>query len=177
MSQLLTPYFNCENTDESIESVIKRLIYEDSDGNLILNVTSGESTVNIGQVEIFTVPVLESLVDDVDIPMGTNYYPDEEGEEMGAYKLLSFTGKLIDSDNTTSIYIQGTNDESPLTADWITLYGYDTTSNTFVNVMSAVSTTKLIGWDFDNFNYNRYRVKLVTGDSSNTVIIKLRKLY
>lgn len=119
--------------------------------------------------------VEESLLDTTNVAAATNYYPASTGAPMAGYKDLSLTGKIIDSDNTTTMTLEGTNDEDTTNADWVQLYGYDTKNNALVNSIAAASTTTTFAWDFDEFNYRHFRVKLVTGDSTNTVIIKLRR--
>ena len=70
-----------------------------------------------------------------------------------------------------------TNDEDTTNADWVAVYGFRTDTNASSNLITTggVAGTYTFAMDFDNLNYSYYRVKLVTADSTNTVIIKMRR--
>ncbi len=116
-----------------------------------------------------------SLVDTTNIAANTYYYPSSSGMAMVGYKDFSLTGKMIDAAATSTLTVEGTNDEVLAGADWIQVWGYDTKNNTLVNSVAVVSGTTTFAWDFDNLNYKYVRVKLVTGDGTNTIIVKARQ--
>lgn len=122
--------------------------------------------------------VSDSLVDTTNVAAGTSYYPSTTGMSMDGYKDLSITGKIIEGDAVTdTIEIQGSNDEDFTNADWVTCFFYRSDTNATTNIITTggVAGTYTFAIDFDNFNYSSFRVKLVTADSTNTVIIKARR--
>lgn len=119
--------------------------------------------------------VQDSLVDTTNIAAGTNYYPSATGMSMDGYKDFTLTGKLIDADNTTTLTLEVTNDEDPATADWVQVQGYNWNTNAVVASIAAASTTTTYAWDFENLNFTYIRAKVVTGDATNTVIVKARR--
>jgi hypothetical protein len=134
------------------------------------------------RTSFYRLPSEQSLVDTVNhaVTAGT-YYPAATGLAASVFKDFSLTGKLIAGagDNSVTITVEGTNDEDTGAADWIQCYAYSTYGDAIINVITnAPSTTTLIGWDFDNWNYRYFRLKVVvtnTGALSNTVIVKLRR--
>lgn len=121
--------------------------------------------------------VIDSLLDTTNVAAGTNYYPSSTGMSMDGYKNLSLTGKLINADNTSTLTVEATNDEDTTNADWIQVYFNDDKAGiaSGVNQVQAVSNTVTFSISRSFFNYKHFRVKLVTGDSTNTVIIKTRR--
>jgi hypothetical protein len=119
----------------------------------------------------------EEIRDATNDAAATNYYPSSTGASMDGYKNLSFTGKLVDADNTSTITWEITNDEDLTNADWIQTYVWDRKGNAAVNQIQAVSATTTFAVDFIDCNFSAYRVKVVTGDATNTVIIKQRRQY
>jgi hypothetical protein len=122
--------------------------------------------------------VQDSLVDTTNVGAGTVYYPAATGMSMDGFKDMSLTGKIIEGDAVTdTISVEGTNDEDTTNADWVAIYGYDSKANAMSNLVTTggVAGTYTFAWDFDNLNYTYYRVKLVVADSTNTVIIKMRR--
>jgi hypothetical protein len=121
-------------------------------------------------------PLAESWLDTTSIAAGTHYYPVATGyTAMAGYKDLSITGLISDADNISNLAIEATNDEDPATANWIQVYGWDTQNNTSANIINCVLGTVTYSLDFDNINYKYVRARLVTGDNTNTVIIKARR--
>lgn len=122
--------------------------------------------------------VMDSLVDTTNVAAGTAYYPSALGMSMDGFKDMSITGKIIEGDAVTdTIEVQATNDEDTTNADWITLYFYRVDTNAMANIITTggVAGTYTFAMDFDNINFTYYRVKLVTADATNTVIIKMRR--
>ncbi len=122
--------------------------------------------------------VQDSLVDTTNIAAATNYYPSSTGMSMDGYKDMSLTGKIIEGDAVTdTIEVQATDDEDTTNADWITIYGYRLDTNALANSITTggAAGTYTFAWEFANLNYSYYRVKLVTADATNTVIIKMRR--
>ena len=121
----------------------------------------------------------ESLVDTTNLAIATYHYPSATGAAMLPSKDLSFTGKIIDADGTVTVTFEGTNDEDLATADWIdfTPMGTRTDLGTMGHASIAVTNgTLTFGMDFDEVNYDYYRVQVICADSAtNTVIIKQRK--
>lgn len=122
--------------------------------------------------------VQDSLVDTTNVGAGTVYYPAATGMSMDGFKDMSLTGKIIEGDAVTdTISVEGTNDEDTTHADWVQIYGYDSKANAMSNLVTTggVAGTYTFAWEFDNLNYTYYRIKLVVADSTNTVIIKMRR--
>lgn len=123
--------------------------------------------------------VQESWADTTNVGAGPTYYPSADGKEMTGIKSISFTGKLIDGDAEANTFtIEGTNDEDSVSTnrDWITLYGYRSDTDAYVNSVGITTATTLtFGWDFDCCNYKYVRAKFIGGASAtNTVILKCR---
>ena len=138
---------------------------------------ANDAQKNIEQAPLWARYQIDEIYDGTNLAAGTNYYPSSTGASMDGYKNLSFTGKLIDADNTTTITIEATNDEDAGSADWVQVYARDIKNNTTVNSIAAASTTTTFAIDLIDFNYSLFRVKVVTGDSTNTVIVKQRRSY
>ena len=117
-------------------------------------------------------------VDTTNVATGT-YYPSATGMEFGAYHHLSLTGSLIDgAGETTTLTVEGMNDEDTAAGDWITgLYGYDAFADSTVSSIAATNETTIYSLHFDNFNHRYFRVKIVTSAPTNTVIVKSRRSY
>jgi hypothetical protein len=110
---------------------------------------------------------------------GPTYYPSADGKEMTGIKSISFTGKIIEGDAETNTFTwEGTNDSDSTSTnrDWITLYGYRTDTDAYVNSVGITTATTLtFGIDFDNCNYKYVRAKFIGGASAtNTVILQAR---
>lgn len=140
--------------------------------------------------------VQDSLVDTTNVAAATGYWPSATGMAMMG-KDLSFTIKLIEGDAVTdSFTLEATNDEDTTNADWIPVVGQlsgldNGTGGTLptvtgtggalaigsltTNITSAIAQTVRAAWDFDNFNYSYFRMKYVMADSTNTVIVKMRR--
>lgn len=121
--------------------------------------------------------IQESLEDVTNIAAGTAYYPSSTGASMDGYKSLSITGTLVDANDTSWLYLDVTNDEDRTNANWIQIYGYEAKTDTSINVITANNATTTFAWTFTDFNYAYYRVRVVTGDATNTLILKSRKVY
>ena len=122
--------------------------------------------------------VMDSLVDTTNVAAGTAYYPSSLGMSMDGFKDMSITGKIIEGDAVTdTISVEATNDEDQTNADWVAIYGYNGNTNAMTNLITTGGSagTYTFALDYDNLNYAYYRVKLVTADSTNTVIIKMRR--
>lgn len=142
-------------------------------------------------------------VDTTNVAAAATYYPSSTGFTMNGKKNFSLTGKFIDGDAvTTTLSIQGTNDEDTTNADWVNINGQinglasatvaiPTVTGTVAGVTgvavvpgtvcdlltTAVAQTVKFAWDFDNLNYRHVRVVLTPGDATNTVILKGRISY
>lgn len=119
--------------------------------------------------------VADSLLDTTNIAAATNYYPASTGMSMDGYKDMSLSGKFIDADGTMTLTVEAMNDEDTTNGDWVQVYGYDSKNNTTVNSLSVTNSTLTYTWDFDNFNYSYFRVKMVNDGATNTGIIKMRR--
>ena len=151
---------------------------------VIAGYDSGSNANRTFEVAPLNLQVLEeSLLDAVNVAVGTLNYPSDDGLVMMGYKDLSLTGKFIcgAGDNAVTMIVQGTNDEDPTPAnrDWITLYSYRTDTNAVVNsIACAAGNTATFAWDFDEINYRYVRVNIVTANTgalSNTEIVKIRR--
>jgi len=120
---------------------------------------------------------IDEIYDGTNLAAGTNYYPASTGASMDGYKNLSFTGKLIDADSTVTLTVEVLNDEDDSAGDWVQIYGYDLKNNTTVNSIAASHATTTFALKFENLNCSKYRVKIITGDATNTVIIKQRRVF
>lgn len=120
--------------------------------------------------------VQDSLVDAVNTAAATTYFPAATGQAMDGYKDLSFSGKLITT-GTITITFEATNDEDTTNADWIQVYGYDAKNDVFINTYTLTNTTLTFALIFNSFNFSNYRVKIVDSSSTNTYILKARKVY
>jgi len=115
-----------------------------------------------------------SVADVINVPTGT-YFSSALGEDVGLYRFISATGCLIDgAGETTTLTIQGTNDEDRIGANWATVYGYDSINHLWVNQMTITNGTLVYAWDFDYWNYKFMRALITTTAATNTVIIKAR---
>ena len=129
----------------------------------------------IEQAPLSSQYVLDSLLDTTNVTAATNYYPSATGMAMDGFRDMSLTGQLIDSDSTTTMTLEVTNDEDATNANWQQIYGYDSIGNVNINSVICASTTKNFAWNFDNFNFSLFRVKIVNGDNTNTMIVKCRR--
>ena len=126
-------------------------------------------------------PVAENVVDTTNLAVAVYPYPSATGVAMVPHKDLSFTGKLITAaGGTVNVTVWGINDDDLVTGDWInvTPSGYRTDDNTVGNaaITSTGAVTTLFALDFDNFNYDYYKVEVdVLVSAVNTVIIKQRR--
>lgn len=139
-------------------------------------------TKTIEQSPLSAKYVLDSLIDTTNVAAGTNYYPSTTGMAMDGFSALSFSGKFIDADNTTTMTIEATNDEDAATADWqeVTKCFNDDNSGIATSAgatIQASSSTKLFTISRTAFNYSLFRIKIVTGDATNTIIVKARRIY
>lgn len=124
--------------------------------------------------------VEDSILDAVNVAASAaGYYPSSTGMKMDGFRDMSLTGYIIQGDAITdTIEVQVTNDEDTSDATaWITVYGFSPRTNAMVNIVSTggAAGTYPFTLDFDNFNFANVRIKLVTGDSTNTVVIKMRR--
>lgn len=137
----------------------------DSDGRLRIAGNSG--------------PIETSLVDATNVPTGTTYYPSSTGITMDDYNAMSLTGKIIEWDAADDVItIEVTNDEDIDNADWVQVWGYDQKNDNMVDETKQSGAGILtFALQFLQFNFSYFRVKLVIGDSTNTIIIKLRRMF
>ena len=180
----------------------------DTDGTLWTKSLAYDSTTDSQKVSEIS-PVNEELengvidVDTTNVAAAAQYYPSATGFTMDGKKNFSLTGKFIDAHAVSStLSVQGTNDEDTTNADWINVQGQinglasattaipiiegtvsGVTSVTLVtgtvcNLIETVTAqTVKFTWDFDNINYRHVRVVLTPGDATNTVILKGRINY
>jgi len=120
--------------------------------------------------------VQDSLVDATNTAAATTYFPAATGQAMDGYKDLSFSGKFITT-GTLTMTLEASNDEDTTNADWVQVYGYDTKNDVFVNNYTITNTTLTFAMLLNGFNYSNYRIKVVDSSSTNTYIIKARKVY
>lgn len=123
--------------------------------------------------------VEDSILDAVNTAAGTNYYPSSTGMKMDGYKDMTLTGYIIQGDAVTdTITVEVTNDEDTTDATaWVQIFGYSPRLNALVNSVTTggVAGTYPFALDFDNISFANYRIKVVTGDSTNTITIKMRR--
>jgi hypothetical protein len=120
--------------------------------------------------------VQDSLVDTTNTAAATTYFPATTGQAMDGYKDLSFSGKFITT-GTLTMTLEASNDEDTTNADWIQVYGYDNKNDVFINTYSITNTTLTFALTLNSFNYSNYRIKVIDTSSTNTYIIKARKVY
>ena len=117
------------------------------------------------------------LFDGTNVAAATNYYPSSLWMSMDWYKLLSFSGKMIDADGTMTLTVEATNDDDTTNADRIQVYGYDDLNNTTTNSRAVTNWTLTYSISFNNMNYQYFRVKMVNNGATKTFILKLRQVY
>lgn len=122
--------------------------------------------------------VIDSLVDTTN-SSGTVYYPSSTGMSMDGYRSVSFSGKFIDADNTTTMTIEALNDEDS-GGDWqdVTQCFNNDKAGVATSIGASVTVTSgtvNFAISREDFNYSLFRVKVVYGDATNTSIIKLRR--
>jgi hypothetical protein len=97
------------------------------------------------------------------------------GSYVGKFRHISLTGVLIDGvAETTTLTIEGTNDEDVANANWAQIYGYDAINNVWVNQVAATNATVIYALRFDNWNFRFIRARIQATAPTNTVIIKAR---
>ena len=117
------------------------------------------------------------IVDDTNLAAGTAYFPSADGMSMDGFRHLSLSGTLIDANNTTTLSVEVTNDPNTSTADWTPVSGFDWVSGSYKNEIKATSTTVLFALAFESLVFSNVRVKIVTGDATNTVRVMGKKMY
>lgn len=122
-------------------------------------------------------PVASSLVDGTS-NSGITYYPSSDGIEMGSYRNFSINGKITNTNAvTTTLTIEATNDEDLSTGEWHQIYFYNYITDSFINSLSITTATSMsFALMIQECNWNNVRVKVSYGDSSNTAIIKMRRV-
>jgi len=120
--------------------------------------------------------VQDSLIDTTNTAAATTYFPAATGQAMDGYKDLSLTGKLITT-GTITMTLEASNDEDTTNADWVQVYGYDNKNDLFVNQYVITNTTLTFTLMLTSFNYSNYRIKIIDSSSTNTYIVKARKVY
>mgnify|MGYP001459996904 CR=1 FL=1 len=120
--------------------------------------------------------VLTSLVDTTNVTAGTNYYSAAGGISMDGYSSLSLTGKLITT-GTITMTVEVTNDEDTANADWVQSYFYDLKSDGFVNSLTVTNTTLTFAILMNGLNCRLVRIKIVDSASTNTYIVKSRRVF
>ena len=153
------------------------MVYQGGPERTVTKTTDSQRTEEISPLNQQAVP--ESWADTTNVGAGPTYYPSADGKEMTGIKSISFTGKLIDGDAEANTFtFEGTNDEDATSTnrDWITLYGYRTDTDTYVNSVGITTATTLtFAYDLDNCNYKYVSAKFIGGASAtNTVILKAR---
>jgi hypothetical protein len=123
--------------------------------------------------------VQDSLVDAVNVAAATAYYPSSTGMSMDGFRHLSGSGYIIQGDAITDkIEVEVTNDEDPTDATaWVKTYFYNPNTNSMVNEISTGGAAGTYQWlaSLDDCNFSYVRFKLTTGDSTNTINVKLRR--
>jgi hypothetical protein len=72
---------------------------------------------------------------------------------------------------------EATNDEDTTNADWVQVYFYDNKNDVFVSQYAINNATLTFACMLNGLNYSNYRVKIVDASSTNTYIVKARKVY
>lgn len=155
------------------------MVYQGGPERTVTKATDSQRTEEISPMNQQAVP--ESWVDTTNVGAGPTYWPSADGKENQGIKSHFFTGKIIEGDaETNTLTFEGTNDEDATSTnrDWITLYGYGTDTDTYVNSISLVGAgTLTFGIDFENCGYKYIRAKGIGGASAtNTWILKNRSV-
>ena len=140
--------------------------------------TTSDKVFEINPLSVQSVAI--SLLDDTNIAVATNYYPNATGASMDGYTSISFTGKFIDADGVMTMTVEAMDDEDTTSGDWIDV------TNSFIDEKASVATsigasvtvtngTVTFAIANKDFNYENYRVKMVNNGATNTGIIKERK--
>jgi len=119
----------------------------------------------------------EELLNTTNIAAATNYYPATTGGSLDGYKHLSMTGSMVDADAVDDIIsLEVTNDVTGTV--WYTAHGYDVINDTNVDILTRSGAGTLnYAVKYDNLVFNRFRIKHVTGGSTNTEIIRIKRSY
>lgn len=138
--------------------------------------TAAVMTYTDESVSLHVVPngiskITELLVSTTNQGANTYYYPSSTGLDMNAYKDVSFECELSANETLT---FEGSDDRLFTTAKDITKAGYELTTNTLGNASFGGGTQNII-IDFDNFNMDRIRAKLVTSSATNSIKIWARR--
>ena len=112
-----------------------------------------------------------TLVSETNLGAGTNYYPSESGKEMKGFDDLSI-GVKVSGGVTVTIEVEQENSDDTPSWDDITPVGYDLITNA-TGAASYVDTSAVI--DFDNLNVMKFRVKAITSDATNSILITSRQ--
>jgi hypothetical protein len=118
--------------------------------------------------------VQDSIVDATNTAAATTYFPSSTGMSMDGFKDMSITG-IFTSTGILTFTVEVTNDEDTTNANWIQIYAFDTKNNAAVNSLAINNATATFAWDFDDFNYSNFRLKVVDASSTNTYIVKMRR--
>jgi hypothetical protein len=124
----------------------------------------------------------DSLIDTTNTAAATIHLPSATGMSIDGYKCVAISGKAIDVDGTVTITIEETCDEDAATADFIdttpSWHNEKAAPNTGIGASITVTNGTV---DFKIIkhlcNATFIRVKVVTSGATNTVIIKMRRVY
>lgn len=118
------------------------------------------------------------LIDKTDLAVGTHHYPGPAGERTLS-KDLSFTGILEDVDGTIGWQLHGTNGNPAVAESWhnVTWAGYrtDKLDEGGEKEITVTNGTEKFAIDFDGFNYDYWRVEIVTGGPTNRITTNDRR--
>ncbi len=114
-----------------------------------------------------------SLEDDTNLTAATHDYE----FTMDGYTDFSLSGKFIDADGTVTMKVYAMNDEDTASGDYIQVYGYDDNLDTKANSWTVTNGTLTYAISFNKANYTNWKVEIVCGGATNTVITKLRRKY
>ena len=144
-------------------------------GKLVLySTTTATSSNRVEEIDPLSQQyVALDLVDTTNVAAATNYYPSSTGRSLDGYKDLSLSGEFVDADNTVTMTVEVTCDEDATNANWVQVYGYDNNSDTNVNQITVTNGTVDYALSFENAgSFKYFRVKIVTGGATNTIICK-----
>lgn len=138
--------------------------------NLLFNSVSNTLRVN-SIAEVST----SELINVENLEIGSSYYPSSAGFEGDAVKNVSFTGQLTCPTGSVSFQLEATNDISATPSHWVAVHGYDTQNNAVTKILQAVSASVNYAIDYDNINYFKLRVHVITTHPTNAVVSYIRR--
>lgn len=137
----------------------------------------GEAAYRNGEISPLDEHYLpQSLVDTTNLAVATHYFPGATGGLVGAYNsIITWTGKLTDADETLTLTLEVTNDEDTAAADWKAIQFTDKNTGSLVSSITITNGTATFAISAEKMTFSYYRIVVVAGGATNTVIVKEKR--